>query len=277
MSTTTIATTTSRGARTGTAFADSRRAHVRAVAAAVLSAAVLITGCGRAAPAASTEATPVVQAVVETPPAAAATASDGAAVAARVDGELAVYDEPGADAPARTLPATTDFGTPTVVLVTEIGAGTSNGWVEVLLPVRPNGATGWIRSDDVELHDITVEVEVDLESRRLTVRDDGEELLSTATAIGDRDHPTPTGRFYIVDKLQSPNPGGAYGPFAMGLSAHSDVLTEFAGGDGQIGIHGTNTPDSIGQAVSHGCMRIDNAVIRQLTDILPLGTPVTIS
>jgi lipoprotein-anchoring transpeptidase ErfK/SrfK len=274
---TTTATTTSRGARPGTAFADSRRAHVRAVAAAVLSAAVLITGCGRADPAPSTDATPAVQAVVDTPDASAGTASDDAAVAARVDGEIAVYDEPGADAPARTLPATTDFGTPTVVLVTQIGAGPSEGWAEVLLPVRPNGSTGWIRSDDVELHDITLEVEVDLEARRLTVRDDGEELLSTATAIGDPEHPTPTGRFYVVDKLQSPNPGGAYGPFAMGLSAYSNVLTEFAGGDGQVGIHGTNAPASVGQPVSHGCMRVDNAVITELTDILPLGTPVTIS
>ena len=48
------------------------------------------------------------------------------------------------------------------------------------------------------------------------------------------------------------------------------------GGDGQIGIHGTNQPASIGNAVSHGCVRVPNEIITQLAHNLPLGTPVTI-
>ena len=70
--------------------------------------------------------------------------------------------------------------------------------------------------------------------------------------------------------------GGAYGPFAIGLSAHSDTLTEFAGGDGAIGIHGTNDPASIGNPVSHGCVRVPNDVAVQLAQMLAPGTPVTI-
>jgi lipoprotein-anchoring transpeptidase ErfK/SrfK len=147
----------------------------------------------------------------------------------------------------------------------------------VLLPVRPNGTTGWIRADEVELRDVTLEVEINLDAREMTVSDAGEELLTTPTAIGDPDHPTPAGRFYVVDKLETPDPGGVYGPYALGLSARSDVLTEFGGGDGQVGIHGTNVSASIGQAVSHGCLRVDNEVIEQLAHLLPLGTPVTIS
>jgi lipoprotein-anchoring transpeptidase ErfK/SrfK len=80
----------------------------------------------------------------------------------------------------------------------------------------------------------------------------------------------------VTDKLAT-GEDGAYGPFALGLSAHSDVLTEFAGGDGQVGIHGTNDPATIGQAVSHGCVRVTNDVITRLEALVSLGTPVTIT
>ncbi len=200
-----------------------------------------------------------------------------AALAGRARAPLAVYDAPHDPTPSQTLPAATAFGTQTVVLVSDAGTGPEDGWLEVLLPVRPNGATGWIRSGDVELRDVTLAVDVDLASRELRVFDGGKELLTTAAAIGDPDHPTPTGRFYVIDKLETPDPAGAYGPYALGLSAHSDVLTQFGGGDGQIGIHGTNAPTSVGQPVSHGCLRVDNDVIERLARLLPLGTPVTIS
>ena len=96
-------------------------------------------------------------------------------------------------------------------------------------------------------------------------------------AVGSAENPTPTGSFFVVDKLDTANGGGAYGPYAFGLSAHSDTLTEFAGGDGQIGIHGTNDPSSLGQAVSHGCVRLPNDSVSLLATELPLGTPVVIS
>ena len=60
-------------------------------------------------------------------------------------------------------------------------------------------------------------------------------------------------------------------------SAHSFTLSEFGGGDGQIGIHGTNQPDSIGTSASHGCVRVPNEVITALAGNIPLGTPVTIT
>lgn len=266
----------------------------RALLAAVTATAVLSAGCsGRPsltlepvldpAPTATEHTTPKPRATdrptprpspsPETPSAAIADTS----TVARALGELAVHEAPGGASPTTTLPATTTFGTPTVVLVTDVGAGAADGWLKVLLPVRPNGATGWIRDDGVDLRQVSLEVQVDLQSRELTVFDEGEMLLATPTAIGDPDHPTPTGRFYVTDKLQTPDPEGAYGPYAIGLSAHSDVLTEFAGGDGQVGIHGTNDPASIGDDVSHGCMRVTNDVIEELAHLLPLGTPVTIS
>jgi len=55
------------------------------------------------------------------------------------------------------------------------------------------------------------------------------------------------------------------------------VLYSFGGGPGQIGIHGTNDPSSVGRSVSHGCIRLSNAAITRLAQELPLGTPVTIT
>ena len=90
-------------------------------------------------------------------------------------------------------------------------------------------------------------------------------------------YPTPTGTFYFTDPVDlHSQPNTAYGVFAYGLSGHSDVLTEFGGGDGQIAIHGTNDPSGIGHDVSHGCVRVLNEVIEQVSK-LPLGTPVYIT
>jgi lipoprotein-anchoring transpeptidase ErfK/SrfK len=199
-----------------------------------------------------------------------------------VSGPTPIHATPDDVEPERTLPATTSFDSPTVLSVLAEGVGTEEGWLQVALPVRPNGSTGWIRTADVELRPVEVAVEVDLETRELTVRDltvpAGEEdvILRAPTAIGDADHPTPTGAFFVTDKLDTGDPRGPYGPYAVGLSAYSEVLTEFAGGEGQVGIHGTDAPASIGQAASKGCLRVDNGVVEQLAGLLPLGTPVTI-
>jgi lipoprotein-anchoring transpeptidase ErfK/SrfK len=174
--------------------------------------------------------------------------------------------------PTHEISASTDFGSPRALLV----LARNGQWLQVALPDRPNGSTGWVHADDVEVREIDEHVEIDLVARTLTLVDAGAVVLTTPVAIGTAEAPTPTGAFYVVDKLATGNPDDVYGPFAFGLSAHSDVLTEFAGGDGQVGIHGTNDPASIGQAVSHGCIRVPNEVAQVLDERLHLGTPVTI-
>jgi lipoprotein-anchoring transpeptidase ErfK/SrfK len=96
--------------------------------------------------------------------------------------------------------------------------------------------------------------------------------------VGRAVTPTPTGTYFITELLKQPDPAGPYGPFAYGLSAYSGVLSHFGrGGNGQIGIHGTDEPQFVGTNVSHGCIRLRNPDILWLRQRLPLGTPVSIS
>jgi lipoprotein-anchoring transpeptidase ErfK/SrfK len=181
---------------------------------------------------------------------------------------------PAADAPqpARTLANPTENGAPLVFLVEK----QTPGWLQVDLPVRPNGSTGWVRATDVNVTPIIYRVSIQLRAFHITVWRGSDVILSEPVGLGTGSTPTPGGKYYIKELLKPPNPNGAYGPYAYGLSGFSNVLTSFAGGDGVVGIHGTNDPSGIGRSVSHGCIRMSNSGITKLAKILPLGTPVEI-
>jgi lipoprotein-anchoring transpeptidase ErfK/SrfK len=101
--------------------------------------------------------------------------------------------------------------------------------------------------------------------------------MESGAVMGSPETPTPTGRFFVTDPVDlRADPEGPYGAFAYGLSGYSDVLFEFAGGPGQLALHGTNQPDQMGQDISNGCVRIPNDIVLQLVERLPLGTPVEI-
>jgi lipoprotein-anchoring transpeptidase ErfK/SrfK len=224
------------------------------------------------APAVAAPSTSVVDGTSTTAPVSDEAPGAPEALVARSAADLDVLDRPDG-AVTRRVAAATEFGSPLALLVTD----QAPGWVEVLLPGRPTGAVGWVATEAVELRRVDLEIRVDLAARRLTLVEAGRSVLETSVAIGAPDAPTPTGRFSLTDKIRSADPAGPYGHFALGLSGRSGVLTEFAGGDGQIGIHGTNDPASIGRDVSHGCIRVPNEVIEELAARLPLGTPVVVS
>lgn len=177
--------------------------------------------------------------------------------------------------PVGTLPATNPFGTPDVVAV--LGNPDAHGWLQVELPIRPNGSHGWISPADVTLSYTSYQVQVRLAARTLTVTEDGRAVLTTSVAVGAPRTPTPAGRTYLWELIRPDDPTGAYGPYIFGLAWFSDAYSVFNGGDAQIGIHGQDEPWSIGQAASHGCVRLPNSLIAKLAGTLPLGTPVTIS
>jgi lipoprotein-anchoring transpeptidase ErfK/SrfK len=172
------------------------------------------------------------------------------------------------------LPSPTASGDPLVFLVSGSAAGST--WLHVFLPSRPNQSQGWIRSSGVALSADSFLIDVNLSLHLMTVVNDGHVAMSIPIGEGRSALPTPTGTYYIVDLLKQPNPDGEYGPYAFGLSAFSDVLQSFGGGPGEIGIHGTDEPDSVGASISHGCIRVPNVTIVTLAKLLPLGTPVLI-
>src|SRR5262245_55063409 len=116
---------------------------------------------------------------------------------------------------------------------------------------------------------------VDLSARRLTLFRNGRGVLRTPVAVGSTATPTPTGRYYVTQRLIPADASGPFGPAAIGISAYSTVLTGWTQG-GPIAIHGTNEPWSIGRAVSNGCIRVRNDVLRRLFKVTPAGTPVLI-
>lgn len=189
------------------------------------------------------------------------------------NGPVDVYKAPGSSEPVMTIAGTTILGTATVLGV--IGSPES-GWVEVMLPVRPNGSTGWVEVEDVSLYVVDGEIVVDLSERRLTYVVDGVEVLSTDVGIGSDHNETPTGEFFVTDNVTLADPNSSWGPHALGISARSDTITEFNGGDGIIGIHGTNNPGSIGGNISLGCVRLPNDMITTLHEMVPLGTRVVV-
>lgn len=151
-------------------------------------------------------------------------------------------------------------------------------WLQVALPGRPNGRTGWVRAGDVDLAATDWRVRVSLRQRTLTVLRGGLVYGTHSVAIGGPATPTPTGLFFVTDLLAPPDPAGVFGPYAFGISAYSDVVTSFGnGGRGQIGLHGTKDPASIGRPVSNGCLRLANDTIRTLAAQLPLGTPFEVT
>ena len=151
----------------------------------------------------------------------------------------------------------------------------STSWYRLKLPIRPNGAVGYVRPADVLVAKVRTRIEVDLSARKLSFYKGRRLVLRTPVAVGSPATPTPTGRFYVNQRLVPANPDGAFGPAALGVSAFSDVLTGWAQG-GPIGIHGTNEPWSIGRAVSNGCIRVPNETLKRLFAATPGGTPVVI-
>jgi lipoprotein-anchoring transpeptidase ErfK/SrfK len=246
--------------------------------AALVAVVLLAVGCGRGpattrvvAPTTVPQTVPVTALALPPPPPQPAPPPKAMVATASV-AKVAVYDAPGADVPARSFSNPNEYGEPRVFLVRSV----EGEWLNVLLPARPNGSTGWLRAADVTLAEHDWRIEVALGAHRLTVWRGAEVVREETVAVGMPRAPTPTGDFYLTELLDPGNPGGPYGPWAFGLSAYSDVYTSFAGGPGQVGLHGTNQPGALGTDASHGCIRVTNEAITALAEQVPIGTPIKI-
>lgn len=153
--------------------------------------------------------------------------------------------------------------------------GCGRVWYRVSLPVRPNGATGFVMARNVRVVRVETRIVVDLSDREMTLYRSAKPVIRSRVAVGSADTPTPTGRYYVNQRLLTADPTGPWGPGAIGVSAFSEVLRDWPQG-GPIAIHGTGDPRSIGQAASYGCVRLPNGTLRRMFAATPAGTPVHI-
>ncbi len=200
---------------------------------------------------------------------------------------LTRWAHPGSRAPIKARPTSgsrriasthplTEDGFPEVyVVLRKWRSPEGRSWLEVRIPMRPNGRTGWLsRSALGPLYLVRTSLIVNRSARRATLYKKGRRVWRAPIGIGKSGTPTPAGRFWIREKFRVAGPAGMYGPMAFGTGAYS-VLSDWPGG-GVIGIHGTDRPGLIPGRPSHGCIRVRNPELRRLWRLMPVGTPVLI-
>jgi len=198
---------------------------------------------------------------------------DPVIVAEAVKPSIEVFDQPGDPSPApRTVSSPRPSGTATVFVVLQ----QRSDMAEVLLPVRPAGSSGWVRMSDVKLTQHRWRIVVELAAYRLTVFQGPDVVRVETIGIGTAGTPTPGGRWYTTELLKPPTPDSPYGAYAYGLSGFSGKEDGPPGAFGQLGLHGTNDPSTLGRSVSLGCVRVSNDAISALATLLPLGVPVDV-
>lgn len=105
---------------------------------------------------------------------------------------------------------------------------------------------------------------INTQTHTLTLFKDNNVYKTYKVAVGKPSTPTPKGNFKIINRAI--NPGGPFGARWLGLNIPY----------GDYGIHGTNNPSSIGKSVSNGCIRMFNSQVIELSNLVPIGTTVTI-
>jgi hypothetical protein len=201
---------------------------------------------------------------------------------AEIEGRTAVFDRPPGKSlrPARWV-APTDA--PWLLILARPHAAHGRCWVRVRLPWRPNDAAGCVNATKVFIEQTRWRIEVSTARRTLTLYRAGAPIRTLSVVVGKPSTPTPLGLFAVAWAIPW-HPDDFLGSWVLELTAHSDVLQQFDGGDGTVGIHGrggASLLDPLGSALSHGCIRLANDSIDWLVrtigrNRLP-GTPVQVS
>ena len=184
-------------------------------------------------------------------------------------------------APSRTARVVTtlaqfrpDFHPRTVLaLETRRGRSGEPAWYRITVPGRPNGRTGWIPAAAADVKPVDRWLVIYRGARKFELYVDGALRRTGPVAVGARGMETPIGLFFVQSRFV-PRKYPILGAFAFETSGYSK-LSDWPGG-GVVGVHGTNAPWLMGQAVSHGCVRLRNSDILVLRKLVSVGTPVKI-
>jgi lipoprotein-anchoring transpeptidase ErfK/SrfK len=184
--------------------------------------------------------------------------------------ETPIHETPGGKPLAR-LPRTMlgDSGTTWLPVIER-----QPDWVRVLLPSKPNGSTGWIRSVDVDYARTPYVVNVRLRTKKLQLVKDGRVTDAWTVGIGKPAAPTPVGRTFLLGAFTDPKQ--QFSPVILPLGTHSPTLDTFGGGPGTVAVHTWPTTDVFGTESSDGCIRVPSAALKKLGEV-PLGTLVMIT
>jgi hypothetical protein len=163
------------------------------------------------------------------------------------------------------------IGSPLVFLVAE----NHGDWLAVMTPTRPNQQIGYVAADQVDLSTHEWSIEIDVTDNRLRVWDGPDLRIDTATVDGKPSSPTPLGRYYI-NETQQQSPTGVYGSWIISTNGFSDSLERFSGEVPIFAVHGTNRPETMGQDLSNGCVRVPNDVVEFIAAHVPAGTPIDV-
>jgi lipoprotein-anchoring transpeptidase ErfK/SrfK len=166
-----------------------------------------------------------------------------------------------------------DYRPQVIFAVRKTTGSDGDPWYRISIPMRPNGTYGWIPAKTVSLTPTHSQIIVNLRSRTIDLYRFNKHKWHGKVAIGAPGRETPVGHYFVAARFV-PYHDTFLGVFAVETSAYSK-LTEWPGG-GVVGIHGTSLPQLLGQAVSHGCVRVSNATARKLKALDPLGTPIWI-
>jgi lipoprotein-anchoring transpeptidase ErfK/SrfK len=201
---------------------------------------------------------------------------------AGIEASTAVFDP----APGKGLHISsrvTPSNAPWLLVVARPRAAHGRCWVQVQLPWRPNGTAGWVNADRIVLQKTRWRIVVSTARRTLTLLRAGHPIRTISVVVGKPSTPTPLGLFAVAWAIPW-HPTDFLGAWVLELTAHSDVLQQFDGGDGTVGIHGrggASLLDPLGTAASHGCVRLGNDSIDWLVGTIGAarlpGTPVQIS
>jgi lipoprotein-anchoring transpeptidase ErfK/SrfK len=187
--------------------------------------------------------------------------------------------EPNSTSPkVKTLTTTTPDGTTELVLtLRERVLADGSIWTQVRLPMKGASPTGWVKRSALgKYHVIHSRLEIDRAAFTITLFENEVQTYKASIAVGKRGYITPTGNFYVRERLSTTDPDGFYGPYAVGLSAYVDEKHSDWPGGSIVGIHGTDAPGAIPGRATRSCIRLRNKAMRSLFKKLPAGTPVQI-